>query len=50
MLSPTWLTTEARGELFIGGGLNHFGQRFDNLLLRGVQVFEFVNVKVFECF
>ena len=41
---------ETRRELFVSGRFHHFGKGFDNLRLRAVEVFEFLNVKVFERF
>src|SRR5437016_7179143 len=35
---------EPRRKLFISSSFNHFRQRFYNLLLRAVEVFQFVNV------
>ncbi len=35
-------------EFRIGRGLSHLRERFDDLVLRAVEIFQFVNIKVFE--
>ncbi len=39
---------EASREILVGGCLCHFGQGLGELLLRAVEVFQFVNVEIFE--
>ena len=37
-------------KLPIGGGFCHLRQRFDDLLLRAVEILEFEDIQVFQCF